>query len=345
MGWIAAVIAIPLFFNIHSDRVFEPDKLTLLRSIALLMSVAWIVKFINEQAWQDLDWLRWKNEASIWQQPFILPVFLLVVVYLLSTLFSITPRVSWAGSYQRLQGTYTTLSYIVVFALVAATMRTRAQVNRVITAVIITSIPISFYGMLQHFDLDPLPWGGNTITRIAGHMGNAIFIAAYLIMAVPPTLARIVDAFTNILGDDELSYADVIRASIYIFTLAIQLLAIYWSSSRGPWLGLGIGLFAFILILLVSLRNADPTHKRIGLGDIGKVLALLFGGIIISFFVFDFIINQVTATGRLRSLARINSLLYCLCRVRWGGHAHYLYHSLPSAVVGVGCGWLGCYWR
>ncbi|MCA9958222.1 MAG: O-antigen ligase family protein, partial [Anaerolineales bacterium] len=354
MGWIAAVIAIPLFFNIHSDRVFEPDKLTLLRSIALLMSVAWIVKFINEQAWQDLDWLRWKNEASIWQQPFILPVFLLVVVYLLSTLFSITPRVSWAGSYQRLQGTYTTLSYIAVFALVAATMRTRAQVNRVITAVIITSIPISFYGMLQHFDLDPLPWGGNTITRIAGHMGNAIFIAAYLIMAVPPTLARIVDAFTNILGDDELSYADVIRASIYIFTLAIQLLAIYWSSSRGPWLGLGIGLFAFILILLVSLRNADPTHKRIGLGDIGKVLALLFGGIIISFFVFDFIINQVTATGRLESLAgpmasfiafaasvgMVTLIIFIMVAIRRGWRWLWLSWMLLALVLAL---WLGAF--
>ncbi len=31
-GWLAAIIAIPLFFNIHSDRVFEPDKITLLRS-------------------------------------------------------------------------------------------------------------------------------------------------------------------------------------------------------------------------------------------------------------------------------------------------------------------------
>ncbi|MCA9970420.1 MAG: hypothetical protein KC425_09410, partial [Anaerolineales bacterium] len=243
MGWLAAVVAVPLFFNIHSDRVFEPDKLTLLRSIALLMSAAWLVKFINDEGWRDLDWLRWGSERSVWKRPFVLPVFLLVAIYLLSNLFSVTPRVSWAGSYQRLQGTYTTLSYIVVLTLIAATMRTRAQVGRVVTAIIITSIPIAFYGMLQHFDLDPLPWGGDTQRRIAGHMGNAIFIAAYLIMVVPLTLARILDAFTNILSDEELSYADVIRASIYIFALAIQVLAIYWSFSRGPWLGLGVGLF------------------------------------------------------------------------------------------------------
>ncbi len=54
-GWLTAIVAVPLFFNIHSDRVFEPDKLTLLRSIVLLMSVAWLVKFINEQEWHNLD--------------------------------------------------------------------------------------------------------------------------------------------------------------------------------------------------------------------------------------------------------------------------------------------------
>lgn len=34
-GWIAAVVLVPLYFNVYSSRVFEPDKLTLLRSIAV----------------------------------------------------------------------------------------------------------------------------------------------------------------------------------------------------------------------------------------------------------------------------------------------------------------------
>lgn len=273
-GWLAAVIAIPLFFNIHSERVFEPDKLTLLRSIAVLMSVAWLVKFVDQQGWRDMSWLNAKNKAAIWHQPFVLPIFTIIIVYLISTIFSVTPRVSWAGSYQRLQGTYSTIAYIVIFALIASTMRSRDQVRRLITAVIITTIPIAFYGLLQHFDLDPLPWGGDVTRRVAGHMGNAIFIAAYLIMAVPLTLGRIIDAFTNILSDEELSNADVVRSSIYIFTLAIQLITIYWSGSRGPLLGLAAGLFAFTLVLLVSLRNAVQDKGGFTLKD--SVPALIF---------------------------------------------------------------------
>ncbi len=31
-GWFAALILAPLYFNVYSSRVFEPDKITLIRS-------------------------------------------------------------------------------------------------------------------------------------------------------------------------------------------------------------------------------------------------------------------------------------------------------------------------
>ncbi len=254
-GWLAAIITVPLFFNIHSDRVFEPDKIALLRSIALVMVAAWLVRFVDGREWRNLNRLRPSNAESFWHRPFVLAVLILAVVYLVSTLFSVTPQVSFAGSYQRLQGTYTTLTYITIFLLMAATIDRREQVRRVVTVAIVTSIPIAFYGLLQRFGLDPLPWGGDVSNRVAGHMGNAIFIAAYLIMVVPLTLSRVIDAFSDILSSEKLAASDVVRSSIYIFTLAIQLITIYWSGSRGPLIGLAVGLFSFTLVLLVSLRD------------------------------------------------------------------------------------------
>jgi len=47
-GWLTAIIVVPLFFNIYSSRVFEPDKLTLLRSIALLMAVTGVIKVVEK---------------------------------------------------------------------------------------------------------------------------------------------------------------------------------------------------------------------------------------------------------------------------------------------------------
>ncbi|MBU1747091.1 MAG: tetratricopeptide repeat protein [Chloroflexi bacterium] len=201
-GWLAAAIVAPLYFNVISSRIFEPDKITLVRYIALLMILAWLIRLLenavttgtNEEPASTsavtslLAWLR---------TPLIIPTLFLVAVYLIATVFSIVPHISLWGSYQRLQGTYSMLSYVVIFLLLMQTMRTREQVDRLITTMILTSLPAALYGILQHFDLDPLPWGGDTQTRVASMMGNAIFIGAYLIMAVPLTLARLMDRTTR----------------------------------------------------------------------------------------------------------------------------------------------------
>lgn len=345
-GWLAALIGAPLFFNVHSDRVFEPDKLTLIRSIALMMSVAWLIKFVDQQGWQRLGWLRWQSKDSIWRMPFVLPVVLLVVVYLLSTAMSIVPRVSWAGSYQRLQGGYTTLSYIVIFALTAVTIHRPEQVNRLLTTAIITTIPISLYALLQHFGLDPLPWGGNVQARVAGHMGNAIFIAAYLILIVPITMARILDAFTAILNEEQLAYADVIRSAIYIFALAIQILAIYWSGSRGPMLGLIVGTFAFILILLVALRNS-VADRRFNLNDGGRAVLLVIGGVGLIFALLSLVLRATALSSATASfvafvgaLAAVTLAIFVMITIRRGWRWLWFSWMLLTLVVGL---WLALF--
>ena len=306
--WLLAIVLIPIYFNIHSDRVFEPDKLTLLRSLAVFMALLWLVVFLEpftrgERPGSYFQWLAWRSDSSIWKMPFIMAVVGIVVVYLLSTIFSVSPRTSWAGSYQRLQGTYTTLAYVTVFAIMIATIRSRIQVRRIVTMVIVTSIAVSLYAMLQHFDADPLPWGGDTVRRVAGHMGNSIFIGAYLIMAMPLTLSRIIHAFANILRDEDLSYADVIRSSVYIFALAIQLIALYWTQSRGPLLGIAIAMYAFVLILLVALRNAADERGRLQGREIGAAIGLVLVGLTVYFLVLRLAIDGLVSAGRALSLA------------------------------------------
>ena len=206
-GWLAAVIIVPLFFNIYSQRVFEPDKLSLLRSIALVMSGAWIVRSVEDWRLRRAEGLDQPKRPSLWQRvrhtPLVLPTLLLVAVYLISTATSVVPGVSFWGSYQRLQGTCTTLSYLVVFFLILDGLRTKKQLNRLTTIAILVSFPIALYGLVQHFGLDPLPWGGNVTFRVASNMGNAIFVAAYLILVVPLTLSRLLETWKEATGDLE----------------------------------------------------------------------------------------------------------------------------------------------
>ncbi len=192
-GWLAIIITVPLYFNIYSARTFEPDKITLLRSIVSIMILAWIISFV-EKGFSDLGEANLSPGQRVrhWLKiPLFLPTILLILVYLISTILSLAPTVSLWGSYQRMQGTYSTLSYIVIFALIAGNLRSREQVERLITTVIVTSIPISLYGIVQKYGLDPLPWAGDVTTRVAANMGNAIFVASYLIMVIPLTLIRL----------------------------------------------------------------------------------------------------------------------------------------------------------
>ncbi|MFQ5615075.1 MAG: hypothetical protein ACE5GO_01235 [Anaerolineales bacterium] len=270
-AWLAALVVVPVFFNIYSSRIFEPDKLTLLRSLALVTLGAWIVKLIDQGGvqWEvtrepDVPWYK-----TLLQIPLIPQTALLAAVFLMATIFSVTPQISFWGSYQRLQGTYTTLSYMVIFAAVVGNLRRRPQVERLILTVILASLPVGLYGILQRYQIDPVPWGGNVSRRIAANMGNSIFVAAYLIMAFPLTIGKIVNSFSAILKEETRIPAHVARGTVYVFTAAIQLIAIYLSGSRGPMLGLLAG--SFFLFLLLSLYWGK---RWLTVGTIGAAAAV-----------------------------------------------------------------------
>jgi tetratricopeptide (TPR) repeat protein/O-antigen ligase len=267
-AWLAAVILIPVFFNVFSSRIFEPDKIAILRSLALLILGSWVVKTLA------LGGIKWnvlhpaEGESTfktLMQVPMLLPILGLVVVYLISTAFSLVPRTSLLGSYQRLQGTYTTFSYLIVFAAMAAQIRRRQQVERLITTVILASLPVALYGILQRYKLDPIPWGGDVSTRIAANMGNSIFVAAYLIMVFPFTIARILFSFREILNDTGRIPVQFVRATLYVFIAAVQLIALYMSGSRGPVLG-WMGGMAFIAFLMtIFWRKRWMAFSMVGL--------------------------------------------------------------------------------
>ena len=302
-GWLAALIVAPMFFNVFSSRVFEPDKISLVRSIALIMLLAWLTKIVNGGAlWlpritgnevgsplpdeDDTGVEKTSILQRIWQTPFLVPVILMILAYLLSTSTSVARFVSWWGSYQRLQGTYSFLSYVIIASLAAAHLRTSLQLQRLQHTIIVTSLPIAIYGVVQHYGIDPLPWGGDVETRIAANAGNAIFLAAYLIMAVFLTIERIYNSFAYLLSSTESISEDerqdmptALAGGAYLFVLMVQLLAIFWTQSRGPWLGILLGLYLFVLLLFSALRPKRylaliAGWVAIGIGGIVLIIAM-----------------------------------------------------------------------
>jgi hypothetical protein len=203
-GWLLALSLIPIYFNLLSSRHFEPDKATTLRALVLVMLGAWLIRALDglgnrpqapDVPITDAATVSANPFGGLWQRlrafPLALPALVYVLIFLVATAFSVVPGISFWGSYQRGQGAYTNLSYVALFALMVTTLRTRAQFDRLVTVLLFASLPVSGYGLLQHLQLDPLPWKGDVISRVASTMGNSIFVAAYLIMVLPFALYRL----------------------------------------------------------------------------------------------------------------------------------------------------------
>ncbi len=285
-AWTAALILIPLYFNVYSSRIFEPDKISLLRSLALLILGAWIVKIVEQgrlRADADRDAQNLFKRVTT-GSPLLLGVLAMAMVYVVATLFSIVPATSLLGSYQRLQGTYTTFSYMIIFAAIVANLREREQVERLITIAILVSLPISLYGVLQKLSLDPIPWGGDTSRRIASNLGNSIFVAAYLIMVIPLAIGRMLRSFAIIVQTDDKSklVSHFIQGTIYVTVLALQVIAVFLSQSRGPFMGMLIsvlGVFTLLYLFITRKRKlARVWSATLLLGGVGLVLFNIEGG-------------------------------------------------------------------
>ena len=125
------------------------------------------------QAFCGRDWTTetgagWRQRVRHWreQNPILVPLAAYVAVYAIATCASISPRVSFFGSYDRLQGLYTTLTYCGVFFLLAAHLKTREQMNRIITTMVTASVPITVYAVAQHYGFDPIVWNVDAKSRV-----------------------------------------------------------------------------------------------------------------------------------------------------------------------------------
>jgi O-antigen ligase len=301
-GWLLALVLIPNYFNLLSSRHFEPDKATTLRAIVLFMAAAGIILMLER--WgrgaprQDEPAARqggtlaraWRRLSAI---PLAVPALVYTLVFIFTTFTSVVPEVSFWGSYQRLQGTYTNLSYIGLAAMIVLTLRRREQFERLITVMVLASLIAVGYGLVQERQLDPLPWKGDVVTRVASTMGNSIFVAAYLIMVLPYALYRAIAALHEARvapsgreGNSAdwgwaLGYALVVIGSLALVFGAIKFGAVVRTADlRYWWIYPGALFVALGLFILPTLRAHSSERLNMAMlwpGILAVVYLLLVG--------------------------------------------------------------------
>jgi O-antigen ligase len=278
-GWLAAAIVVPVLFNVRSAKIFEVDKIALFRSLVLLMVLAWVIRRSEAAGEQDNDdsrlGLRQRLIAFV-RKPVVLPAFALAVAHAVATAASVWPHGSLWGSYERRQGLYATLSYVTLFLLIVQGLRWRLQIDRLVGLLVVTSIPVSMYAIVQRFGLDPVPWSQDVAQRVTSMQGNPIFTSAYLIMVVPLALGRAVNAASQALADRDGRTLRIVSAAFYGAVVLLHLVAIVLTQSRGPLMGLFAGLFFFLLVFAVAQRRKRWVITIIALaGLVGGLLVVV----------------------------------------------------------------------
>jgi cytochrome c-type biogenesis protein CcmH/NrfG len=301
-GWLLAVVLIPTFINVKTNRVFEADKGMLVRSLALLMTAVWLIK-IAERA---IHWLGSllglldRTNPTRLRRPWLFYVMVLLfivfaIVYLGSTLLSVHPRISLMGSYQRGQGTYFTLCLIAIALLIATHLRSHAQLGRLLAAVALGSLPVTIYTIVQAIGADPLLWGGPQAV-VASTAGNANFLAAYLVMVIPLTATGLI-TLTLVIWQAIKSCREamtkapsilhIITYSLFLICglpiLGLQVYALSLSNALIAALALLVAAVPFVLFLIATLPRR-PLPRRIIVG----LVILSITGILVPLVVVSF---------------------------------------------------------
>ena len=281
--WLAAVILSAFFMNIYTQRMFEPDKASIIRSIAILMVITWFIRMMEKvrDTSGSADEPKKFSLKTIDNSIFI-PAALFFFSYFISSAFSILPHNSFWGSYDRMQGLYTTAAYFVIFIIAATQIKSINQINRLINTVIWISVPVMLYGLLQKSGEDPVPWQSmDPSTRISSTMGNPIFMAAYLILIVPLVLSKIAFLIADREKSVQMPFLYKVKLVFYSAILILDVLCIILTQSRGPLIGLIVGFVSFV----------------IGYGVIyNKKQFLTYSGIIVAFFIFFVVLLNIPKT-------------------------------------------------
>ena len=295
--WLMVVVGVPLAFLSRGDVLDSPvivfveiPKIALLRAVAAAMAALWMVEWAIGSRPDDGRGIRasvagrrllglkspWIPSPQGWLMAAVAGYF---GVTLAATLLSASVAVSVWGEVPGQDGypAYTMAAYAVLFAVIATHLKTRRQLWRMIAAIVTSGTLVALYAVFQHYGQDFLVLTPPTQPeRATSTLGNAIFAGSVLLMTASLTTA----AATMVRpGPVDKKWVWLIPGT-WVALLTVQLLAIVFTLSRGPWIGLILALALFLTLagVFAGWRTALRGGLLLGLAVLFVWLVLRIPG-------------------------------------------------------------------
>jgi len=265
--WLAVIFLIPLFCNPLSHQACYLNKALLLQFLVISMLAFWLADWIlNRASYKGLKW------QGIFTSPLHLTILIFGLLTILATAASITPAISFWGSYFRKAGLLTLVCWILFFLIVAQQIRNRTQMFRAIYTLLLSSGIVSVLGILQHFFPGILP-NLECTGRIFSTSGNTLSLSAFLAMVIPFTLALSVYSWSS---RKEGNNARILISLVIL--LALQLWCLWLAQYSITILLYIIAPIIFIILLGIVKRK----RLMLSLGALSLLALAIIAGLLLA---------------------------------------------------------------
>lgn len=265
--WISAALLIPIicvkqYFLLSESDISHAQlpKVALLRIIAAAMLLVAIYQIRNisfdpspkQLSYTILRYIKSSNESWI-----VVSVFVFSLSVVITTIFSTNLRVSLTGLIpgQDSYSSYNTVCYLIIFTTIAVNLRTKPQFFRLTGAVIGMGVIISIFGFFQHFGVDLLGFlpGSPTpdYSRASLTTGNSVTAGSLLLMPIAVTFICSIFHIYNAHLKQGICQAVIVRALYWFIILSVQISALMFTLSRGPWIATVISAVLLISCLII----------------------------------------------------------------------------------------------
>ena len=279
----------PLVFHPLGTLGFEATKSTLVRLLAVVLVLGWLARQAPTWRWAG-DRLSTGPRIARLSGPLRMTALAMAAYlcsYGTSTLFSIVPSVSLWGSYDRIQGLLTVLSWLCLGAAAAVAGQQAGRRQWISTVWLLASVPMCIYAVAQRFGLDPVDWLGQPL-GVTSTLGSSTALSTYLAMLAPLAFTRAASRGLEIYGTRHGSRArqkPALRYAGWVLLLGLQIqvvlmtevragllavvgglgcaaTAVAWRLSRRRWALAAVAAASAMVLVVVTLWLVSPVEER-----------------------------------------------------------------------------------
>lgn len=270
---IFALLALPFLAINDLYFPFISAKAYYFRIIVEIIFVAWVCLALFEPA------VRPKKSWVM------LSLSLFMVVLLLANVQGINPMHSFWSNFERMEGYITFLHLFALFFVLGGIMQHEKLWTRFFNTAVVVSVAQAGYAVLQATGVLAV---GLSQDRIDGTMGNATYLAIYMIFSLFLTLLL----YFKHEGPQWIRHW-------YIFAMAMQVIAIFLTATRGAILAL-VGGVVLTFLLLAFWQPQKRTLRKVAGGVL--LVAVLFA-VLVTVFKDTALVQNVNGLKRVASIS------------------------------------------